>query len=391
MNLYIVPAWYPQNENDVTAIFFREQAQALAERGHNVTVIHIEPVSVTQCFSKPWHSERVWQDGNVRTIFHKVIVPIPAKIGKIQDKYISNIFYKILKEQIKKDLTSGLSAPDLIHAHVSHSCAYYCIKASEKLSLPLVVTEHYSGLLLGTASEKDYARVAETINKSDAFIFVGSRFQETLCERLGIDKQTNVVFNMVDTDAYSIVDNHDGGTFTFLSACHLTENKSVDLVIKAFNKAFEKNTPVRLTIAGDGIARNSLESLVSELGETERISFFGRYTKEQAKEIFADSDAFVLTSKVETFGIVYLEALSNGIPCIATKGQGAEDIITESNGFKVEYGDIDELADRMKYLYENQNKYDRTYLRNDCIERFGKDSICSQIESIYKSVSSNNI
>lgn len=83
MNLYIIPAWYPQNDDDVTAIFFREQAHALAERGHNVTVIHIEPVSVTQCLSKKWHSERVWQDGNVRTIFHKVIIPIPAKLGKV--------------------------------------------------------------------------------------------------------------------------------------------------------------------------------------------------------------------------------------------------------------------------------------------------------------------
>ncbi len=386
MNLYIVPAWYPQNEDDVTAIFFREQAHALAERGHNVTVIHIEPVSVTQCLSKKWHSERVWQDGNVRTIFHKVIIPIPAKLGKVQDKYISNLFCKILKEQIKKDVNAGLSKPDLIHAHVSHSCAYYCIKASKELSIPLVTTEHYSGLLLGTASEKDYSRVAETINKSDAFIFVGSRFQKSLCERLGIDKKTHVVFNMVDTDAYSIVDNPEDRPFMFLTACHLTENKSVDIVIKAFNKAFDKNDSVRLMIAGDGVARNGLESLVDVLGETERINFFGRYTKEQAKDIFASSDTFVLTSKVETFGIVYLEALSSGIPCIATKGQGAEDIITESNGFKVEYGDVNELADRMKYLYENRNTYNRASLRNDCIERFGKTSICSQIEEIYKSV-----
>lgn len=203
---------------------------------------------------------------------------------------------------------------------------------------------------------------------------------------MGIDKKTHVVFNMVDTDAYSIVDNPEDRPFTFLTACHLTENKSVDIVIKAFNKAFDKNNSVRLMIAGDGVARSSLESLVDELNETERINFFGRYTKEQAKDIFASSDTFVLTSKVETFGIVYLEALSSGIPCIATKGQGAEDIITDSNGFKVEYGDVNELADRMKYLFENRNTYNRASLRNDCIERFGKTSICSQIEDIYETV-----
>ncbi len=86
MNLYIIPAWYPQNGDDVVGIFFREQAHALSERGHNVTVIHIEPLSVTKIGSVPYHSERVWQDGNVRTIFYREIIPIPAKLGQIQDK-----------------------------------------------------------------------------------------------------------------------------------------------------------------------------------------------------------------------------------------------------------------------------------------------------------------
>jgi len=386
MHLYIIPAWYPQNENDATGIFFREQAKALAERGHNVTVIHIEPISVTQIVSKPWHSEQIWQDGLVRTIFHKVIIPIPEKFGDLQDKYISNLFHKIIKKQIEKDKLEGRPSPDLIHAHVSHSCAYYCIDAAKRLSLPLVVTEHYSGLVLGTASERDYARVAETIEKSDAFIFVGSNFQKNVCKRLSIEKQTNVVFNMVDTDAYHIDNNDRAQEFTFLSACHLTQNKSLDLVIKAFNRAFDKDASVRLIVAGDGVAMNSLKELTNELDENYRISFFGRYNKEQAKDLFSTSNAFVLTSKVETFGIVYLEALASGIPCIGTKGQGADDIINSSNGFTVEYGNIDELVDRMKYLYDHRNDYIKASLRNDCIERFSKNAICEQLEKVYDTV-----
>ncbi len=386
MNLYIIPAWYPQNDDDVIGIFFREQAKALADRGHNVTVIHIEPLSVTRVMSEKWHSERIWQDGKVRTIFHKIIIPIPAKIGGLQDKYISNLFYSIINKQIQNDKASGLSAPDLIHSHVSHSCAYYCIEAAKKLSLPLVVTEHYSGLVLGTASEKDYARVKSTIEQSDAFVFVGSNFQKNVCNRLSITKPTNFVFNMVDTDSYHIECNKNEQDFTFLSACHLSPNKSVDLVIKAFNCAFEKNIPVKLVIAGDGIVMNDLKSLVDELKENDRVSFFGRYVKEQAKDLFGTANAFVLTSKVETFGIVYLEALASGVPCIGTKGQGADDILNGTNGFTVEYGNIDELAQQMKYLYEHRDEFDRKALREDCIARFGKDVICQEIENVYKSV-----
>lgn len=388
MNIYIIPAWYPQDDNDITASFFREQAQALSERGHNVTVIHIEPLSVTSVFSRPWHSKRTWQDKNVRTIFHKVIVPIPAKFSKAQDKYISNLFYKIIRKQMQEDKEQGI-APDLIHAHVSHSCAYYCVEPAKKLGLPLVVTEHYSGLVLGTATEKEYSRVAYTINNSDAFIFVGSRFQEYLCNRLGIKKKTYVLPNMIDTDNYALNQNATNGIYTFLAAGHLKAHKSMDLVIKAFHKAFHNDENVKLVIAGDGDEYANLKNLIEALNEQSRIRMCGRYTREQSKELFSSADAFVLTSKVEPFGIVYIEALCSGVPCIGTKGQGADDIIDESNGFTVDYGDVDQLAERMQELYKNRELYKREEIRQACVDKFDKSSVCEKIEEVYKVLLSN--
>ncbi len=385
MNIYIVPAWYPENEKDLNGIFVREQAHALAGRGHNVTVVHIEYVSVTRVFKQPWRSKRVWQDGNVRTIFYKAIVPIVGKLSDLQDKYISNMYTKILKNLIDEDKANGMEPPDLIHAHVSHSCAYYCIKASKFLQIPLVVTEHYSGLILGTASDKDYARVKKTIENSDAFIFVGSNFQKYVCDKLNISVPTYFVPNMIETSDYYIKKN-ENSVFTFLTACSLKKLKSVDLVIKAFNKAFHKNNYVKLNIAGDGDERNNLQKLVGELGETNKIKFFGRYSREESNKIFSSADAFVLTSEVETFGIVYIEALASGVPCIGTKGQGADDIINESNGFRVEYGNIQQLADAMKSLYENRDKYNSNSIRNDCISRFDKESVCRRIEEVYRRV-----
>ena len=385
MNIYIIPAWYPQNNDDITASFFREQAQALSDRGHNVTVLHIEPLSVTKVLSEPWHQRRVWQDGKVRTIFHKVIVPIPAKLGEVQDKYISDLFYKIIRKQIDEDIGNGMSGPDLIHAHVSHSCACYCVEPAKRLNLSLVVTEHYSGLVMGVATPDEYKKVAHTINNSDAFIFVGSNFQKFLCDKLGIEKETYVVPNMIDTDSY-VVKKEKSDIFTFLVACHLKSHKSVDLVVKAFHKVFSNNESVRLIIAGSGDEYDNLKSLIAELSEEERITMFGRYTREQSKELFSSADAFVLTSKVETFGIVYIEALASGVPCIGTKGQGADDIIDESNGFTVTHGDIEELATRMKELVTNRDKYNREDIRKACIEKFDKSSICEKIEDVYNTV-----
>lgn len=387
MKIYVFPPWYPKNELDRESSYFREQVEALSERGHEVTVINIKAISVSRIGKQKMITKNVWQDGNVKTINYEVIIPIVGKLNKLQDKYISDIYYKIIKNQIDDDIANGLKAPDIMHAHFSHCCAYYCLKAKEKLNIPLVVTEHYSGLLLGTATENDYERVKKTIEQSDAFIFVGTNLQKKVCDKLDVKKNTYFIPNLVDTGNFYINENKQNeDEFHFLSACGLKKNKSIDLVIRAFHNTFSKEEKVNLLIAGDGVEREKLENLVKEFDETDRIKFFGRYSKEQSKEIFADADAFVLTSEVETFGIVYIEALSSGVPCIATKGQGAEDIIDDSNGIKVEYGNLDELSNAMRYIYENHDKYDKKKLREDCINRFSKDTICKQIEEVYQKV-----
>lgn len=385
MKIYIIPAWYPKNENDVTASFFRHQAHALAKRGHDITVIHIEPISFARLFRQTKHEVRLWQDGNVRTFFHKVVVPIPGKLADWQDNYLSNLYCKIIRDHIAEDKESGFPAPDVLHAHVSHSCAYYCLRASKQLKTPLVVTEHYSGLLLGTATEREYRRVHDTIENADAFIFVGSNFQKTLCKKLKTTKETFVIPNMVDTNYFEIKQTKNE-KFTFLTACHLKKYKSVDLVICTFYKAFQNIDNVFLNIAGTGEELSELKELVKEFKLENRVSFLGKYSREDSKHLFSQADAFVLTSMVETFGIVYIEALSSGVPCIGTKGQGADDIINESNGFTVKYGDIDELADRMRELYENHAHYDPKTIRKHCVEKFDTNAVCGEIEKMYNNV-----
>ena len=385
MKLYIIPAWYPQDEQDITAIFFRQQAQALAQRGHEVTVLHIEPLSVTWVLRKPWHNKRVWQDGKVRTIYHKVIIPIPGKLADMQDKHISNLYYDIIRKQILADEKEGLGKPDILHAHVSHSCAYYCLKVADKLKLPLVVTEHYSGLLLGTATEREYWRVKETIEKSDSFIFVGSNFQKTICGKLGIEKDTCVIPNMVEGSLFKedVKNEKQQTKFTFLVACHMKKHKSVNLVIQAFHEAFAKDDNIRLVVAGEGEELQAHRKLVVELGEESRIQFYGKYSREESKAIFSSANAFVLTSQVEPFGIVYIEAMASGLPCIGTKGQGADDIIDETNGLLVPHGDVEELAIAMKKLYENKEMYDSEMIRECCAKKFSENTICQMLEKVY--------
>lgn len=92
---------------------------------------------------------------------------------------------------------------------------------------------------------------------------------------------------------------------------------------------------------------------------------------------------FALTSKVETFGIVYIEAMQQGLPCIGTKGQGAEDIITPENGLLVEYGDVDALGNAMKRIRSNYKLYNRCVIADTCKMEFSSSGISDRIGMVY--------
>jgi glycosyltransferase involved in cell wall biosynthesis len=96
-------------------------------------------------------------------------------------------------------------------------------------------------------------------------------------------------------------------------------------------------------------------------------------------------DVFVLSSIVETFGVVLIEVLAVGKPVVATKCGGPEDIVNQDNGILVPTKDVHALAEAMYNIYLNINKYDASLIRNDCISRFGKDSFVEKLRHIYKS------
>mgnify|MGYP001217429076 FL=1 len=97
-------------------------------------------------------------------------------------------------------------------------------------------------------------------------------------------------------------------------------------------------------------------------------------------------DAFVLASKFETFGVVFIEALSCGKPIISTKSGGPNSIVNSKNGLLVSVNNIEELSDAMLNLYRNYSQYNSEDIRNDCYERFSEPVITKQILDLYKSI-----
>lgn len=136
----------------------------------------------------------------------------------------------------------------------------------------------------------------------------------------------------------------------------LIPRKRVHILLQAF-AASKGRAHYEIEIVGDGPCKEFLMSLANSLGIQNQVFFSGRLSRDQVFERMRHADCFVMVSE-DTFGMVYIEALSQGCVVIAAKDQGVDGIIVDGeNGFLVECGNVKkltELLDRLMLLNEQE-------------------------------------
>lgn len=126
-------------------------------------------------------------------------------------------------------------------------------------------------------------------------------------------------------------------------AAHDTE-KGIDHLIRALPTIRQALPQAHLRIVGRGVDEERLRAIAREIPEPEAVSFLGQLTDEDLRNEFSDCELFALPSRKEGFGLVYLEAMAAGKPCIVADAGGAPEVIDEASGVVVPYGEVDALA-----------------------------------------------
>ena len=269
---------------------------------------------------------------------------------------------------------------DLIHCQSSFWAGISAAYISKKYNIPLIITEH-SSLKTAVYIKDSYKPfIKKSYLDADALIAVGSGLKKEISEFSG-RSDVKVIHNLIPVERFNI-GKYDNDLFTFFSLAFLEGGKGMDVLIKAFAKYFI-NTNTKLVIGGDGSQKEFLINLAKELEIENQIEFLGALSREEVSSYMSRCDTFVLASKYETFGVVYIEALASGKPVIGTYNGGAEDIINNDNGLLVKVNDIDDLGNAMKYVYENISLYDAEKIRYECIEKYSKKKIINEILNVY--------
>ena len=143
-----------------------------------------------------------------------------------------------------------------------------------------------------------------------------------------------------------------------ISVGRLSKEKGYVDLIEIFNKFHEKCPDWKLDIIGDGSQKNKIVDHIFEYKLTDYVTVHGYLKKKEIDKLLNKSSLYVMTSYTESFGIVLIEAMSHGIPCLAfTSAEGANDLIKNNeNGYLIENRNFDNMINTMLDLVNNKNK-----------------------------------
>lgn len=369
MNVLFLPSWYPTKDDSLNGSFFAEQAAALGRYGHAVSVIstHMGDTSGTRV-------EKQTLPGRTEYAIHYK----PQRIVG---------FFRVLCAmcRILRMELCGKQKPDIIHVH-SFERAKYARVLRFLFGIPYVVTEHASCFENGSLSRRSRAEAKRAFSRANGVIAVSPGLREAI-RPLCAGKEIAVIPNMVN----EVFFNQTRQTipekpFRFVSVGWLNRNKGMDVLVEAMQSLVHSGADVHLTICGGGPEEAALKAQARELLAAGRIEFTGSLSRPEIALRISESHAFVLASRVETFGVVFVEAMACGLPIVMTKTNAWEVLAVPETGVAVPVDNAAALTGAMCQLMEHYADYDAETIRHYCRENFSETAICRRLTEFYEEV-----
>lgn len=189
--------------------------------------------------------------------------------------------------------------------------------------------------------------------------------------------------NGIDEDFLNNISRDTNISHNIIYVGDFSNNKNVVRLVQAVLKLKKESgfEDVKLTIIGGGKANGSeTEKIIAENPNT--VSFLGKiHNKQELIQQFRKHSIFAMPSIHETFGLVYLEALSQNLACLYTKGQGIDGLFDKSVGVPVNPLSVEEIKDALREMLLNRSKYSNNTID---FSQFGWSYIAEKYFNFYK-------
>ena len=383
MHILILPSWYPANAVDIRGCFFREQALALSKKGLQVGVVYPELRSIRDINIDLIKKNRITKENDKGVItyrYHGV-----SWLHRWQ-QFTANRFVRIGELLVEQYINEN-GMPDLIHVHSMIYAGVLAKKISKKYGKPYIVTEHSTAFARKLYSNYQQGLIDEVSKAASMRFAVSTSFRDLLEKEIKFS-QWSVCPNIVQQDfflATSCVKRNEQA-FKFINIGALEVKKNQIILIHAVKNLIIKGIDVELKIIGSGSQYPFLKEAIHQLGLEKSVKLLGQKNRADIIELISESDAFVLSSTFETFGVVVIEAFSLGKPVITTSCGGPESLIDESNGLVVTNNNLEDLTAKMYNLIENYQTYDPEIIRSNAYSLYSEEAVIKKLLKTYQQI-----
>jgi L-malate glycosyltransferase len=282
---------------------------------------------------------------------------------------------------------------DLLHVHyaIPHAVCAILAKQMCNRDIKIVTTLHGTDITVLGYDPSLTAAIKFGIEKSDAVTAVSHALVNQTYELINPDKPIETVYNFIDERIYH---KRDTGSLkeefeikndekVIIHVSNFRPVKRVQDVVKTFAKISER-LPAKLLLVGDGPEMTIVCKLVKEFSLEDRVLFLGK--QEDLAELYSISDLMLLLSEKESFGLVALEAMACGVPCIGTNVGGVPEVISDGiNGYTCEIGDIEAFSTKAITLLSDKDMHEQFSAQAVAIvnTKFNADQTLEQYEQLY--------
>lgn len=382
MHVLVLPSFYPMKYDFPRGSFFEEQSRMLQRAGVDIAVVFNENRSIKNIswpkFRHAHFQRSLSRESGLPVLRRRNWNIIPTRYNLGKKIWIRNSI-KLVEYFLAKN-----PRPDLIHVHCTWMAGIVALEIKKRYGIPYLLTEHSTHIEI-EMREEDKEIYREVLAGAEKILVVSNPLKNLLMTKLMPDVSAiSVVPNFIDFDFFNPEHRKkpESNQYRLFTVCFLDTKKRVDRLIDAFAEIVKKIPCASLRIGGDGGETENLKQQVAALGLQSQIAFLGFLSKEEVKSELNQADLFVLPSEVETFGVVVIEAMAMGIPVVATRSGGPEDVITEISG-ELANRDTMSLVEAIYRAHEKRDCYDHGKIREEARKKFSREVVSKKYLEFY--------
>jgi L-malate glycosyltransferase len=373
--LHITP-WHPHPANIYEAIWIKRHIESIMPYVDQY-VLHIQVVEGSHCqyqrTKKNWGAHITLRLPTKRWFFFEI-----------------GWFFVLISELLL--FRKRLGKLDLILFHISYPALTYWHWLKRFIKTPVLIMEHWSAyhLNFGLETSDKLGRIKRIFSHRLPVVSVSRALLNDIKEFSGHSNFDSYILpNVVDTELFSFCAKKANEGPPELLMVGWSWPKKPDVLVTAFARwNMRHGHKYTLKIAGYGTHISKVEEIVQSLDLMKNVRLLGQLAPEQLAEEMKRSLFFAHCSFYETFSVVCAEALSCGIPVIASNVGGIAEFVHPDNGILVEENTVDKWEASLETMVGRQ--FDRPTIAREAQARFSSLEIGRQYFQIVKRVSSES-